>query len=715
MRNTQKIFSALLIIVLMLSLIPATAISTNDPPGDYDTILVGETKPVSGTPGSVIYTFIPEETGWLRFHTTGAKNQVSVTVLLYDSDIKVLTGATSSINGSEINEKYLFEARNTYYFQVLTNDPFSTDCAFAIKDDLVPATGVSIMQGYSGSAYEKTHFDLYAELEPENCIPEELTWTSSNENVATIDANGRVTCVAPGETTITVTTESGFTAKYDLTVKKMETLTADVAKSIEVTDGSGENYSSFTPTASGNYSINIRTNSSTAHADLYNSDMNRKESVLNSANGTKTVSLKAGKTYYLHTQDSVDNKGVVDDFKIDIVVNRVVKAKSVSITQGKYYTTYEKTSTQFKCSYEPLNAVPEGCTWISSDEGVATVSQAGNVSFNAPGKANITVKTESGLSATCQVKVLAIPELFLHEAQIDTIEEGFPSLYYAFTPEESGPYRFNVSSSDAQTYGILYDSDMDVIDDSQHGYKYGIRCRLEAGETYYVRTHQAVDGEVGAIAVSVEALKSAVSLDILSAPERTEYIKELLEEEIDLTGLSVQIKWNDGTKTVWHYDSDPHFIEDDYIDLELDKDTGKITVRYAGLTAGCQLTLTDNPVDHIEIDTAPSAEYEYGESNYVTRFEKDNADGSPIYLWINADQDQKYHYLNPEDLVFTVYYTDETSEQFSWEDIEDEKIKGHRITFEAEDPVVKKGENRFTLHYMKHSADFVVKVKGAGA
>lgn len=44
---------------------------------------------------------------------------------------------------------------------------------------------------------------------PPNADPGELTWTSSNETVATIDANGKVTALAEGETTITVKNADG--------------------------------------------------------------------------------------------------------------------------------------------------------------------------------------------------------------------------------------------------------------------------------------------------------------------------------------------------------------------------------------------------------------------------------------------------------------------------------------------------------------------------
>ena len=51
--------------------------------------------------------------------------------------------------------------------------------------------------------------DLKAKVIPAGATNKDVTWTSSNETVAKVDANGRVTVLAEGETTITVTTVDG--------------------------------------------------------------------------------------------------------------------------------------------------------------------------------------------------------------------------------------------------------------------------------------------------------------------------------------------------------------------------------------------------------------------------------------------------------------------------------------------------------------------------
>ena len=50
---------------------------------------------------------------------------------------------------------------------------------------------------------------LTATVEPANATKKNVTWSSDKPDVATVDANGKVTAVAPGTATITVTTEDG--------------------------------------------------------------------------------------------------------------------------------------------------------------------------------------------------------------------------------------------------------------------------------------------------------------------------------------------------------------------------------------------------------------------------------------------------------------------------------------------------------------------------
>lgn len=87
------------------------------------------------------------------------------------------------------------------------------------SEPTVSVTGVTlapIPEMGEGGTYQLT-----ATVMPENATNKNVTFTSSNPSVATVDTNGLVTAIAKGSFTITVTTEDGnYTATASSTVKE---------------------------------------------------------------------------------------------------------------------------------------------------------------------------------------------------------------------------------------------------------------------------------------------------------------------------------------------------------------------------------------------------------------------------------------------------------------------------------------------------------------
>ena len=103
-------------------------------------------------------------------------------------------------------------ADGTFNFTVkATNTGGSDSKSLSITIDAqtnVPVTGVSLntstlnlIEGGTGT--------LIATVLPDNATNKKVTWSSNAPGVATVDSSGKVTAVAPGTATITVTTEDG--------------------------------------------------------------------------------------------------------------------------------------------------------------------------------------------------------------------------------------------------------------------------------------------------------------------------------------------------------------------------------------------------------------------------------------------------------------------------------------------------------------------------
>lgn len=122
-------------------------------------------------------------------------------IRLHDNDVSVLSGEFD-----EASKEFTFET-----------DKFST---YAIAySDIQLVTGITLTPDSAKLTNKGETVQLTATVTPENAADKSVTWASSNTNVATVDANGKVTAVANGTCTITVTTTDGEkTATSTITV-----------------------------------------------------------------------------------------------------------------------------------------------------------------------------------------------------------------------------------------------------------------------------------------------------------------------------------------------------------------------------------------------------------------------------------------------------------------------------------------------------------------
>jgi uncharacterized protein YjdB len=95
---------------------------------------------------------------------------------------------------------------------------YTATCVVTVVDPTIYVTGVSL--DTTELILEVPEIvTLVATVSPEDATDKSVTWTSDNENVATV-ADGVITAVAAGSATITVTTvDGGFTANCIVTVQ----------------------------------------------------------------------------------------------------------------------------------------------------------------------------------------------------------------------------------------------------------------------------------------------------------------------------------------------------------------------------------------------------------------------------------------------------------------------------------------------------------------
>ena len=93
----------------------------------------------------------------------------------------------------------------------------STSPASPSPSQTVPVTGVKLDATSIGMHSEQTIW-LKATVLPENATNTAVTWSSANPSIAKVDANGNVSGVSAGVTTVTVKADGGYTASCTIVV-----------------------------------------------------------------------------------------------------------------------------------------------------------------------------------------------------------------------------------------------------------------------------------------------------------------------------------------------------------------------------------------------------------------------------------------------------------------------------------------------------------------
>ena len=232
---------------------------------------------------------------------------------------------------------------------------------------------------------------LEAIVEPSDATNKNVTWSSSNSEVATVD-NGVVTAVSAGEAIITVTTEDGAkTATCKVTVNAPQTVpvTGVTLDKAELTLEKG---------STGTLKATVEPQNATNNTVTWSSSNPEFVTV---ANGTVTAVSAGTATITVTTADG-NHKATCA-----VTVNPNTVPVSGIQVQGTA-SLYVGDTAKLTAKVEPTNATNPAVTWSSNNESVATVGTDGTVTAVSAGTATITVTTADGnKTAECKVTVNA--------------------------------------------------------------------------------------------------------------------------------------------------------------------------------------------------------------------------------------------------------------------------------------------------------------------
>ena len=260
---------------------------------------------------------------------------------------------------------------------------------FNIKE--IPTLSTSIALNQTTATLKATEtLTLVATVLPKNATDKSVSWKSSNEAVATVDANGLVTAIGVGETIITATTTDGSNLSVSCTVTVVPTLAESIA--LDKTEISLE--ATETATLVATVLPNLTTDKS---VEWSSSD----ESVaVVDKNGVVTAIAVGEATI---TATITDGSNLSASCKVTVVPTLAV---SIELDQTEA-SVEEKSEFQLTATILPEHTTNKEVAWSSSDKWVASVDNTGLVTMYSAGEVIITATTTDGtnLSATCRINV----------------------------------------------------------------------------------------------------------------------------------------------------------------------------------------------------------------------------------------------------------------------------------------------------------------------
>ncbi len=463
------------------------------------------------------------------------------------------------------------------YVTVTTLDGgFSVSCTVNVTDGRVPVTSIVLEDTLIYLNVGST-FLLNAEVRPANADNKAVVFTSSDANIAGVNADGMITAKNPGKAYITASA-------------------LDNGMSIVCTVNVGEAYVPVRSITLDRTLINLKegeTTRITASIDPENatnpqiSYWSDDSSIADVDENGVITAKKAGKALITASAENLTVSATVNVVSSYVAPTAVVIDRTlITLTEGEIF--------QLSAEVRPANVEDPTVVWTSDKPDVASVDGYGVVTAKKAGKAYVTAATADGkFSISCTVNVdpakVAVNAVVIDKTLYDTYVGDMIQI------------RAEVRPANAENRLVVWTVDRpDVVSVDQ----YGVVTALKPGKAYVTVT--TVDGgyHVSAtinVAADRGVLPTALLLEptlIELEPGTTAYLRATVNPSNAVP---------DGT-LVWSCD-DPKTVTVDQNGLVTAKKAGKCIVRVSTadgkLTASCSVIVPSGTAKVQGVELSP--------------------------------------------------------------------------------------------------------------
>ena len=351
-----------------------------------------------------------------KLNATITPNEASISNLVWKS-------SNSNIVTVDSNGLVIGVSPGSTVITVSNEDGTVSDtCNVKVSSPWMPVTSVELNKN-SMTLTKDSSETLVATVLPSNATNKEVSWSSTNSNIATVDNNGLVIAKAIGTTTITVTSQADPTKKATCTVNVVESLeleasiAAITSSTVSVKINAIANTGNIT-----NIKVQRRKN---GDATTTTSTINVNNTTYNS---TYNISGLTSNSTYQVTVIATCSDGSTKQVVLSATTTEI-KVTSVSLNKNSI-TLVKGESEKLIATVLPSNATNKAVSWSSSNSSIAAVDSSGVVTAVDVGSSTITVTSQADITkkVTCTVNVVdAVVELNGH--YYETLQDAFDDLW----------------------------------------------------------------------------------------------------------------------------------------------------------------------------------------------------------------------------------------------------------------------------------------------
>ena len=296
------------------------------------------------------FYFIPEVTDWYSFSVTYNEEQH------INHNLQMTVNTADGRIYDHKNLVFQAEAGVEYAIEVDFWGNYDKDARYLFSLQSCVSGEHFQLVAEPDSGFQGSFLYVYVQWDAANCRPEELTWSSSDEAVATVAQGGprsaKVILNSMGRTTITATNAAGFFASVDVMVLEgLDVITLDLQSPQSLTlPASGTAQIQFTPIQTGYYAL-------TADNGFF---AWFEEAEVTLQDTRMLYHLQAGVTYEGYVENTAETMAVGT---VNLQMSELRMVTAMEITRLPNNTTYLASGLEQLWTYQVLAGMQMQITW----------------------------------------------------------------------------------------------------------------------------------------------------------------------------------------------------------------------------------------------------------------------------------------------------------------------------------------------------------------